>query len=59
MVHLPVLFAALAWLAAPVASDQAVERQHVLSIAAQDIDGGILSEISGSPPRTGARCVGC
>jgi hypothetical protein len=26
--------------------DQAVERQHVLSIAAPDIDGGILSEIT-------------
>ena len=25
---------------------QAVERQHVLSIAAPDIDGGILSEIT-------------
>jgi hypothetical protein len=27
-------------------ADQAVERQHVLSIAAPDIDGGILSEIT-------------
>ena len=28
------------------AGDQAVERQHVLSIAAPDLDGGILSEIT-------------
>lgn len=46
MVHLPVLFAALVCLAAPTPADQAIERQHVLSIAAQDIDGGILSEIT-------------
>ena len=45
MVPLPVLFAALAWLA-PMPAGQAVERQHVLSIAAQDFDGGILSEIT-------------
>ena len=32
--------------AAALAGDQAVERQHVLSIAAPDIDGGILSEIT-------------
>ena len=28
------------------AGDQAVERQHVLSITAPDIDGGVLSEIT-------------
>jgi hypothetical protein len=42
MVALPLLLSAL--LAAP--GDQAVERQHVLTITAPDIDGGILSEIT-------------
>ena len=32
--------------AVAVAADQAVERQHVLTIKAPDIDGGILSEIT-------------
>jgi hypothetical protein len=32
--------------AAALAGDQAVERQHVLSIVAPDLDGGILSEIT-------------
>lgn len=32
--------------AAAVAADQAVERQHVLTIKAPDIDGGILAEIT-------------
>ena len=32
--------------AAAVPGDQAVERQHVLTIAAQEIDNGILSEIT-------------
>jgi len=41
MVVIPLLFA----LALP-AADQAVEKQHVLSITAPDIDGGILSEIT-------------
>jgi hypothetical protein len=42
MVALTLLLAAI--LAAT--ADQAVERQHVLTIAAPDIDGGILSEIT-------------
>ena len=42
MVVLPLLLAALSL----AAGDQAVERQHVLSITAPDIDGGILSEIT-------------
>ena len=42
MVVLPLLLAALLFGTA----DQAVERQHVLSIAAPEIDGGILSEIT-------------
>src|SRR5260221_13254168 len=42
MVALPVLLTGL--LLVPV--DQTVERQHVLSITAPDIDGGILSEIT-------------
>lgn len=41
MVVIPLLLA----LALP-AADQAVEKQHVLSITAPDIDGGILSEIT-------------
>lgn len=45
MVAFPVLLAAL-YAAAGAAGDQAVERQHVLSITAPDIDGGILSEIT-------------
>lgn len=45
MVALPLLLTAL-FAAAAVAADQAVERQHVLSITAPDIDGGILSEIT-------------
>ena len=32
--------------AVAVAADQAVERQHVLTIKAPDIDGGILAEIT-------------
>jgi hypothetical protein len=42
MVAILLLLAGLAGLAA----DQAVERQHVVSITAPDIDGGILSEIT-------------
>src|SRR5258705_1951969 len=42
MVALPLLLAGL--LLFP--GDQTVERQHVLSITAPDIDGGILSEIT-------------
>jgi hypothetical protein len=42
MVVLPLLLTALLLAAA----DQAIERQHVLSITAPDIDGGILSEIT-------------
>ena len=42
MVPLTLLLSAL--LAVP--GDQAVERQHVLTITAPDIDGGILSEIT-------------
>lgn len=42
MVALPLLLAGLLI----VSGDQAVERQHVLSITAPDIDGGILSEIT-------------
>jgi hypothetical protein len=42
MVALPLLLAGLLL----VPGDQAVERQHVLSITAPDIDGGILSEIT-------------
>src|SRR5436190_408541 len=42
MVALPLLLAAIFALA----GDQAVERQHIVSIAAPDIDGGILSEIT-------------
>ena len=45
MVVLPLLLTAL-MAAAAVAGDQAVERQHVLTITAPDIDGGILSEIT-------------
>jgi hypothetical protein len=45
MIALPLLLAAL-HVVAGVAGDQAVERQHVLSITAPDIDGGILSEIT-------------
>ena len=45
MVALPLLLTALLAVTA-VAADQAVERQHVLSITAPDIDGGILSEIT-------------
>ncbi len=44
MVVLPLLLAALHIVAG--AAGQAVERQHVLSITAPDIDGGILSEIT-------------
>jgi hypothetical protein len=47
MVALPLLLTALAVVAAVAgAADQAVERQHILSITAPDIDGGILSEIT-------------
>ena len=42
MVALPLLLAGLLL----VPGDQTVERQHVLSITAPDIDGGILSEIT-------------
>lgn len=42
MAVLPLLLTALLLAAA----DQAIERQHVLSITAPDIDGGILSEIT-------------
>ena len=42
MVALPLLLAGLLL----VPGDQTVERQHVLSIAAPEIDGGILSEIT-------------
>jgi hypothetical protein len=42
MVLAPFLLTALLF----VSSDQAVEQHHVLSIAASDIDGGILSEIT-------------
>jgi hypothetical protein len=42
MLVLPLLVAALSL----AAGDQAVERQHVLTISAPDIDGGILSEIT-------------
>ena len=42
MVVVPLLLAALL----VGAADQAVERQHVLTITAPDIDGGILSEIT-------------
>src|SRR5436190_9795869 len=42
MVALPLLLAAIF----AFAGDQTVERQHILSIAAPDIDGGILSEIT-------------
>jgi hypothetical protein len=45
MVALTLLLAALVMFGNGTA-DQAVERQHVLSIAAPDIDGGILSEIT-------------
>ena len=45
MVVLPLLLTALC-VVAGVAGDQAVERQHILSISAPDIDGGILSEIT-------------
>lgn len=41
MVVLPLLLAL-----ALAAAEQAIERQHVLSITAPDIDGGILSEIT-------------
>jgi hypothetical protein len=43
---LPHLLVLLLAAAAALPGDQAVERQHVLSIAAPDIDGGILSEIT-------------
>ena len=48
MVVLPLLLTALCVVAgaAGVTGDQAVERQHILSISAPDIDGGILSEIT-------------
>jgi hypothetical protein len=42
MVVLPLLLTALSL----AVGDQTVERQHVLSITAPDIDGGILSEIT-------------
>jgi hypothetical protein len=42
MVSFPLLLACLLF----AAGDQAVERQHILSITAPDIDGGILSEIT-------------
>jgi hypothetical protein len=42
MVAVPLLLAGLL----VVPGDQAVERQHVVSITAPDIDGGILSEIT-------------
>ena len=42
MFAVPLLLTALSI----AAGDQAVERQHVLSITAPDIDGGILSEIT-------------
>src|SRR5688572_21647776 len=47
MVALPILLTAL-FVVAGIAgtADQAVERQHILSITAPDIDGGILSEIT-------------
>src|SRR5258707_12605406 len=45
MVALPLLLASL-YLVAGLAGGQTVERQHVLSITAPQIDGGILSEIT-------------
>jgi hypothetical protein len=42
MVALPLLLAALSL----VAADQGIERQHILSITAPDIDGGLLTEIT-------------
>src|SRR5262245_13807278 len=42
MVAMPILLAA----ALAAAGDQAVEKQHVLTISAQEIDGGVLSEIT-------------
>src|SRR5688500_2888568 len=45
MAALPLLLTAL-YVAAGVTGAQTVERQHVLSITAPDIDGGILSEIT-------------
>src|SRR6185503_1213881 len=46
MVALPLVLAALAVLANIGTADQSVERQHVLTITAPDIDGGVLSEIT-------------
>jgi hypothetical protein len=47
MVALPILLTALSVFAGTAGTaDQAVERQHILSITAPDIDGGILSEIT-------------
>jgi hypothetical protein len=45
MAALPFLLTAL-YIAAGVTGAQTVEKQHVLSITAPDIDGGILSEIT-------------
>jgi hypothetical protein len=45
MAALPLLLTAL-YIAAGVTGAQTVEKQHVLSITAPDIDGGILSEIT-------------
>ena len=46
MVVLPLALAAFVVFGHTAAADQAVERQLVLSIAAPDIDGGVLSEIT-------------
>src|SRR3954468_25100145 len=40
------LFVLCAALATAVGADQAVERQHVLTITAPDLEGGVLSEIT-------------
>lgn len=42
----PFAFLLISLIALPAAAGQAIERQHVLSITASDIDGGILSEIT-------------
>src|SRR3954449_11970802 len=43
----PLLFVlCAAFAAAAVGDDQAVERQHVLTITAPDLEGGVLSEIT-------------
>ena len=42
----PKVLSVLWVLGAPMAAAQAVEKQHVLTITAPDIDGGILAEIT-------------